>query len=50
MTPTKAAVAIEAEEKMKLIADVGISISVSDPSLDDIPLVGISRGFTELTG
>eukprot|EP00746_Dinoflagellata_sp_MGD_P085054 gnl/MRDRNA2_/MRDRNA2_33700_c0_seq1.p1 gnl/MRDRNA2_/MRDRNA2_33700_c0~~gnl/MRDRNA2_/MRDRNA2_33700_c0_seq1.p1 ORF type:complete len:240 (-),score=47.82 gnl/MRDRNA2_/MRDRNA2_33700_c0_seq1:604-1323(-) len=40
----------DSAEKMSRLADVEISIAVSDPSLDDNPLIAISRGFTTLTG
>lgn len=40
----------EESEMIPRIADVLISITVSDPSFEDLPLIGISAGFTILTG
>ena len=40
----------DAEDMARRIADAEVSITVADPSLDDVPLIGISAGFTTLTG
>lgn len=40
----------DAEEMMSRIANIAISIAVSDPSLDGTPIIAHSPGFTLLTG
>lgn len=40
----------EAEEMTRSISNAEISITVADPAVDDCPLIGISTGFTRLTG
>lgn len=40
----------DAEKMLKASVNIDISITVSDPSVDDNPFIGVSRGFTTLTG
>lgn len=40
----------EAEKMLRCITNIDISITVTDPSEDDNPFIGISHGFTTLTG
>eukprot|EP00746_Dinoflagellata_sp_MGD_P106459 gnl/MRDRNA2_/MRDRNA2_44487_c0_seq1.p1 gnl/MRDRNA2_/MRDRNA2_44487_c0~~gnl/MRDRNA2_/MRDRNA2_44487_c0_seq1.p1 ORF type:complete len:245 (-),score=46.15 gnl/MRDRNA2_/MRDRNA2_44487_c0_seq1:233-967(-) len=40
----------DVEEMNQRIADVEFSVTVSDPSQDDNPLIGCSSGFSALTG
>lgn len=40
----------DAEKVLKGMSNIDISISVTDPSVHDNPFIGISHGFTTLTG